>query len=98
MRNRLNFWWRYLRGKTPWDTQIVPPEIIALTQPLALGRALDIGCGTGTTSLYLAEKGWQVVGVDFIPAAIRMVRRKAQQAGQRIAFHIGDASQLNFLS
>ncbi|NJL93940.1 MAG: methyltransferase domain-containing protein [Anaerolineae bacterium] len=73
------FWMRYLRGKTPWDTNITPPEVVRLvaegrTPP---GRALDLGCGTGTNALYLARQGWQADGVDFIGQAVRAARRKA---------------------
>src|SRR5206468_2578655 len=34
------------------------------------GRALDLGCGTGTNVRYLAEHGWEATGVDAVPAAI----------------------------
>ena len=41
------------------------------------GRALDLGCGTGTTVLWLAQQGWTAVGVDFSSLAIESARRKA---------------------
>lgn len=81
---RLHFMWRYLRGDTPWDSGIVPPEIVtwidaAEASDATAGRALDLGCGTGTTSIYLAAHGWAVVGVDFAPNAVRRARRAAHQ-------------------
>jgi len=71
---------RYLEGTTPWDTGISPPELMeAISGPHALpaGRALDIGCGTGTNSLTLAMRGWQVLGVDFAEPAIVQANIKA---------------------
>lgn len=99
--SRLRFWWRYLRNKTPWDTGITPPEVVAVSGRLKPGRALDLGCGTGTSSLYLAAHGWQVVGIDFAPTAIRRAKRKAARAGldeNRVTFHVGDVTRLNWLT
>lgn len=75
----------------------MPPEIVALADTLPPRWALDLGCGTGTTSLYLAERGWYVCGIDFVPAAIRCARQKAQQAGLAIDFNVADVTQLDFL-
>jgi SAM-dependent methyltransferase len=77
LRRRLRFVWRYLRGNTPWDSGIVPPEIVKWveTHPSPPGRALDLGCGTGTTSRYLAQHGWDTVGIDFAPNAVARARR-----------------------
>jgi len=104
-RRRLRFVWRYLRGNIPWDSGIIPPEIVDWTEAHAAsgaapGRALDIGCGTGTTSLYLAEREWTVVGVDFVPNAIWRARRKARQRqlARRAAFRVADVSGPNFLA
>jgi SAM-dependent methyltransferase len=71
----------------PWDSGIVPPEVIALIegeQP-SPGLALDVGCGTGTNALYLAQQGWQVTGVDWIPEAVKRARSKADRAGLNVA-------------
>lgn len=95
--NRLSFWWRYFRDHVPWDTGIVPPEIIALADRLPAGVALDLGCGTGTTSIYLAGRGWRVTGIDFIPKAIRRARQKASAAHMQIDFHVADVTHLDFV-
>jgi SAM-dependent methyltransferase len=97
-RSRCGFEWRYWRGTTPWDTQITPPEVtefIAETRP---GRALDLGCGTGTNAITLTRHGWQVSGVDFAPKAINAARSKAASAGLGISFHVADVSDLSFLT
>ena len=47
---------------------------------IAPGRAVDIGCGTGATSIYLASHGFEVTGVDFAPAAIARARAAAADA------------------
>ena len=79
---------RYLEGTIPWDTGISPPELLeAISGPHALpsGRALDIGCGTGTNSLTLARLGWQVLGVDFAEPAIAQAIIKAEDEQEAIA-------------
>ena len=68
----------------PWDSGIVPPEVCALVEgesPLTPGRALDVGCGTGTSAVYLAQNGWHVTGVDWIETAVQRARERAAQAG-----------------
>jgi cyclopropane fatty-acyl-phospholipid synthase-like methyltransferase len=97
--NRLKFWWRYLRHNTPLDTNITPPEIIALVERLPVGTALDLGCGTGTNVIYLAQRGWRAIGVDFAPNAIGMARRKARKAGVEAfaQFYVSDVTRLGWL-
>ena len=75
----------------------MPPEIVLLADRLPVGRALDIGCGTGTSSLYLAGRGWQVTGIDFIPGAIRRARLKARAANLVVDFRVADVTRLDFL-
>lgn len=95
---RLSFAWRYVMGRTPWDTQETPPEVTALIEQekLSPGRALEVGCGTGTNAIYLARHGWQVTAIDFVRNAIRQARRKARRAGvgERTEFLVGDVTRL----
>ena len=90
----------YLLGVKPWDSGISPPELVAAIEgPDALtpGRAIDLGCGTGTNCIYLAQHGWEATGVDFIPRAIRTARRKAAAAGVSPRFLVGDVTRLDSL-
>lgn len=87
---RLHFELRYLFGDAPWDTGISPPELLAFLDSHPAGRALDIGCGTGTNALTMASRGWQVIGIDFAWGAIWRAREKASRAGLEIDFHRGD--------
>ena len=60
------------------------------------GRVLDVGCGTGSLSLLLAQAGHQVTGIDFAPAMIEQARAKALNAGVDITFQVGDAAHPDF--
>jgi len=89
----------YRFGAPRWDTGITPPEVVAVIEGAAAasaGRALDLGCGTGTNVIYLAQHGWQAVGVDFSPAAIQQARKKARDT-KGATFVEGDVSQLSHL-
>ncbi|HJS27962.1 MAG TPA: class I SAM-dependent methyltransferase [Actinomycetota bacterium] len=86
----------YRRGRTPWDTGITPPEVVEEVSGMTPGRALDLGCGTGTNVLWLAQHGWTAVGVDFTPLAIESARRKADWTSGA-TFVEGDATRLSEL-
>ena len=86
-----NLW--YLR-RPPWDSGISPPELLQFIESHPPGRAIDIGCGTGTNVITLARAGWQVTGIDFIPRAIQMARKKTARAGIKADLRVGDASKL----
>ena len=90
---RLFFSWAYLVGSKPWDSGVPPPELVEWVEgPRAFppGRALDIGCGTGTNCAYMLAHGWEVTGVDFIPRALRSAKQKAP--GARLL--VGDVTKL----
>ena len=53
-----------------------------------------MGCGTGDSSIYLAEHGWQVTGVDFTPKALEKARAKARAADITVNFVHADATHL----
>lgn len=87
----------YLLGLTIWDRGVPAPDLVELVEgasPLAPGRALDIGCGTGTESIYLAQHGWDVTGVDMVPRALTTARGKAKAAGVSPRFVEGDVTRL----
>lgn len=88
---------RYETGDVPWDAEQPPPEVIALVETLPPGRALDLGCGYGRTAIYLARRGWQVDGVDFIELALEEAERRAATAGAEVSFHHGSVTDLGFL-
>ncbi len=86
----------YLFKKTPWDTGITPPEIVSVIEigKVPIGRALDLGCGTGTNAIYLAQRGFTVTAIDVSRRAISLARRKAQAANlaNKIRFERGDVT------
>jgi len=94
---------QYLVGLTPWERM---PSLPIGEQAVALldreessreppyGRALDLGCGTGFWSVRLAQRGWQVTGVDIVPKAVRSARKRARAAGAEIHFVDGSITAL----
>ena len=89
---------RYEAGEVPWDDMLPPPEVQALAETLSPGRALDLGCGYGRTAIYLAQNGWQVDGVDFVPQAIKEANKRAAAQGvaEQIRFHVGSVAEMGF--
>ena len=94
---RLLFQYWYF-SNPPWDTGISPPELLEFIETHKPGRAVDIGCGTGTNVITLARAGWQVTGIDFAPRAIHLARRKIKQAGISADMYVKDATKLNGIS
>ena len=77
---KIRFYLLYF-GTPPWDTGKSPPELYSFIHKNPPGRALDLGCGTGTNIITLAKNNWDVTGVDYIPKAIHSARKKAVQTG-----------------
>jgi cyclopropane fatty-acyl-phospholipid synthase-like methyltransferase len=87
----------YLVGFTPWDTGVVAAELRELVEgqsALPTGRALDIGCGTGTQAVYMAGQGWEVTGIDAIDRPLRKARARAAAAGASVDWIRGDVTRL----
>ncbi len=96
---QLFFDFQYRFSKPLWDSGITPPEVVALIESGKItGRALDLGCGTGTNSIYLARHGLTVVGVDFSAKAIATARDKTRRAGVAVDFRSADVTRLDFLT
>jgi SAM-dependent methyltransferase len=94
----------YRVGFTPWEKAARHPaaasqihawfnqEMKDMPQPL--GRALDIGCGSGHWSVELAGRGWEVVGVDLVATAVHRARRLAAQKSANVKVIQGDVTRL----
>jgi SAM-dependent methyltransferase len=78
----------YVAGDLPWDTGEPEPLLVEFVssgrvQPT---RALDIGAGTGTNSIYLAEHGFDVLGIDIAPRAVERAEEKLNGRGLPCCF------------
>ena len=93
-RHRL-FDFLYRLGMPVWH--IPPPAglraVVEGPEALPTGRALDLGCGIGTNVIYLAQQGWEALGVDFSASAIQQARRKANGVSGA-TFIEGDVTKL----
>ncbi len=68
---------RYTESELVWSAApnaFLPP----LAEGLVVGTALDVACGEGRNSLWLAQQGWDVTGIDFSPVAIEKARTLAR--------------------
>ena len=93
MRWFYNVVYRYFRA--PWD---VGPrkELVELVESgrLTPCRAIDLGSGTASNCVFLAQRGFDVTGVDFSPAAIELGKKRAAEAGVHVHFVVGDLTDL----
>ena len=68
----------------------VDPHLHALVPKLESTTALDLGCGAGQNSVWLASQGWTVTGVDFARNAITQAKAAAERAAVEVSFVVGD--------
>ncbi len=79
---------RYKSGDTPWDIGKADFNLVEVVtqKPVLSCKALDIGCGTGDNSIWLAQNGFQVTGTDTSEIALEKAKEKASKAGVECAF------------
>jgi methyl halide transferase len=78
----------YVEGNLPWDSGVPSKELIRVLDEESIppGRAVELGCGTGTNAIYLASRGFDVTGFDVAPAALAAARQKAAQSSAKVNF------------
>ena len=84
---------RYAEKDQIWSGR-VNAQLAAVAEELTPGRALDLGCGEGGDSVWLAEHGWTVVAVDVSQTALQRALGEARRRGvsERITFEHHDLS------
>ncbi len=83
---------RYIDGSLPWDTLTPDPHLKAVVERyrIAPGRAIDVGCGTGTNVRWLAAQGFDVLGVDVSATAIEMAKARTPPDTAGVAFAVAN--------
>ncbi|OHB77781.1 MAG: methyltransferase type 11 [Planctomycetes bacterium RBG_16_55_9] len=83
---------RYKSGDTPWDVGRADFNLIEVVtqRPVPSCKVLDIGCGTGDNSIWLAQNRFQVTGTDTSQIALDKAREKASKAGVECNFLLAD--------
>jgi cyclopropane fatty-acyl-phospholipid synthase-like methyltransferase len=83
------------QGQAPWDIGRPQPSIVDLEASGQIhGSVLDVGCGTGDNALFLASRGHETWGLDFVPAAVERAKAKAAQRALAVHFMVGNALEL----
>jgi SAM-dependent methyltransferase len=83
---------RYAGNELVWSAE--PNRfLVAETEPLPPGRALDLACGEGRNAVWLAERGWDVTGVDFSNVGLDKARRLAGGRGVSVHWELADVTE-----
>lgn len=70
-----------LTSTTPDEWLVEAVDTIEATADSEQRRAVDIACGTGQNAVWLAQRGWQVDGVDISPEGLRLAQEAAVASG-----------------
>jgi SAM-dependent methyltransferase len=83
---------RYCAGDTPWDTGKPSSELqrVVNEEPIQPCTAIELGCGTGTNAIWLAQQGFDVTAMDISGTAVDRGRGRKATAAVRVRFLIGD--------
>lgn len=79
---------RYRTGDIPWDTGQPSKELERTIQEAGIQpcKTIELGCGTGTNAVWLAQQGFDVTAVDFSSMALEKARQRATEAGVHVRF------------
>lgn len=83
---------------TFWGDIRIPDEIKALAARGRPERALELGCGVGRFSRWVAQQGIRATGIDFSPVAIDKARARVEDDGGKPEFLVGDVTKLDALT
>jgi len=96
-------WAKAYEGETPhWAESQEPsplaPQLLEILGKESGNTILEVGVGNGRDSIFFAQKGNKVIGIDIAPGAVEMAKKSVHLAGvlDKIMFQIGDAEQLRF--
>src|ERR1051326_3811785 len=80
----------------PWDTGRPSLELQRrLSQfPIPRGGAIELGCGSGSQAVWLAQRGFDVTAIDISPTAIAQAELQAKKAGVAVRFLAADVTEL----
>ena len=83
---------RYRTGDLPWDTHRHDKHLEQIVAEYSIEpcAALELGCGTGTNAIWLAERGFRVTALDVSSVAIEMAGEKASRDGAVVEFLTAD--------
>lgn len=79
-------------GRIPWNIEVPPDALVELVDSgkVSPGKTIDLGCGAGHYAIYLAGRGFDVLGVDISPTAIRIAREHAERRRVAVRFVVAD--------
>ncbi len=85
----------YASGQPPWDTGQPEPLLVEFVTSGGVSptRTLEIGAGTGTNAIWLAARGFDVLGIDVLPLGVERAYAKLESLPLSCRF-----ATLNFLT
>lgn len=84
---------RYTTTDDSFSEHIERPALAELIGDITGARVLDLGCGSGTHSTQMAERGAQVTGVDLSSTMLALAHERAREHGVRLALCLADISR-----
>jgi SAM-dependent methyltransferase len=78
--------------RPPWDSGRPSSDLVQAVEQGAIkpGRAVELGCGSGTNAIYLAQRDFEVTAIDLAPTALAIAERKAREAGVQVRWLLAD--------